>query len=82
MNVASDFDYTKPKSDTRIFFVHRKLSDGDLYFLDNRSDRAETVDATFRVTGRAPELWYAETGKSKPASYKIADGRTTVPLAI
>ena len=36
--------------------------DGDLYFVDNRSDRDETVDATFRVTGKAPELWYAETG--------------------
>ncbi len=48
--------------------------------MDNRNDRDETVDATFRVTGKAPELWYAETGKSEPASYKIADGRTTVPL--
>jgi hypothetical protein len=32
------------------------------------------------VTGKAPELWYAETGKAQPASYNIADGRTTVPL--
>ena len=38
------------------------------------------MDATFRVTGKAPELWHAETGKTEPASYKIADGRTTVPL--
>ena len=38
------------------------------------------VDATFRVTGKAPELWHAETGKSEPASYTIANGRTTVPL--
>ena len=38
------------------------------------------MDATFRVTGKAPELWHAETGKSEPVSYKIADGRTTVPL--
>ena len=48
--------------------------------MDNRNDRDETVDASFRVTGKAPELWHAETGKSEPASYKIADGRTTVPL--
>jgi hypothetical protein len=27
-----------------------------------------------------PELWHAETGKSEPASYTIANGRTTVPL--
>jgi hypothetical protein len=80
LSVAPDFDHTKPQSDTRILFVHRKLADADIYFLDNRNDRDETVDASFRVSGKAPELWYAETGQSKPASYSIADGRTTVPL--
>ena len=80
LKVAPDFDYSKPESDTRLLFVHRRLVDGDLYFVDNRNDRNETVDASFRVTGKAPELWHAETGISEPASYKIADGRTTVPL--
>ena len=32
--------------------------------------------------GKAPELWYAETGKTEPVSFKIADGRTTVPLKL
>jgi hypothetical protein len=80
LDATPDFDHSMPESDTRIAFVHRKLADGDIYFLDNRSDRDETVDATFRVTGKAPELWHAETGKSEPASYVIADGRTKVPL--
>jgi len=80
MQVAADFEYTKPESDTRLEFVHRKLGDGDLYFVDNRNDRGETVEATFRVTGKAPELWHAETGQSEPASYHIGEGRTTVPL--
>jgi (4-O-methyl)-D-glucuronate---lignin esterase len=80
LSVAPDFDYAKPQSDARILFVHRKLANADIYFLDNRNDRDETVDASFRVTGRAPELWYAETGKSVPSSYHVADGRTTVPL--
>src|SRR5512143_3698042 len=61
-------------------FVHRKLADGDLYWVNNRSARVEILDATFRVTGRAPELWHAETGTAEPASYRIADGRTLVPL--
>lgn len=80
LHVAPDFDYTKPNPDTQLLFVHRKLANGDLYFVDNRSDRAEQVDATFRVTGKMPELWHADTGKTEPASFKIADGRTTVPL--
>jgi len=80
MNVKPDFDYSKPEGDTRLEFVHRRLSDGDLYFVDNRGDNGHKVDATFRVTGKEPELWHAETGKSEPVSFKIADGRTTVPL--
>ncbi|MGA2076782.1 MAG: glycosyl hydrolase, partial [Terriglobia bacterium] len=80
MNLAPDFDHTKPESDTRLLFVHRKLADGDLYFVDNRNDRDETVDATFRVAGKAAELWHPDTGLTGPASFTIADGRTTVPL--
>jgi hypothetical protein len=80
LHVAPDFDYTKAESDTRIEFLHRKLPGGDVYFVDNRTDRNEVTDASFRVTGKAPELWYAETGATKPVSFQIADGRTTVPL--
>ena len=80
MNVQPDFSYQG--SENNLQFAHRRLSDGDLYFVDNRSDNPAQVEASFRVTGRAPQLWYAETGKSEPASYSIADGRTTVPLKL
>jgi hypothetical protein len=80
MNVAPDFDYSKPDNGQQIYFAHRKLADADLYFLDNRGDKDSTVEASFRVTGKAPELWYSETGTTAPSSFKIADGRTTVPL--
>jgi len=80
LHVQPDFDYTKPESDTQLLFVHRKLDDGDLYFVDNRNNRDEKVEASFRVTGKAPELWHADTGAIEPVSYEIADGRTRVPL--
>jgi alpha-L-rhamnosidase len=80
LNLPPDFDYSKPQAGTRVEFVHRKLENSDLYFVDNRSEHEATLEATFRVTGKAPELWRAETGISEPVSYKIADGRTTVPL--
>jgi hypothetical protein len=39
------------------------------------------VRVTFRVTGRAPELWNAVTGERRlAAAYTAQDGRTTVPL--
>jgi len=80
LGVARDFEYTKPEPDANLMFVHRKLANGDLYFVDNRNDRAEDVNATFRVDGKAPELWDAASGQTRPAAYSIADGRTTVPL--
>jgi len=80
LRVQPDFDYSKPESDTRLLFVHRKLPDGDVYFVDNRNNRDETVKAEFRVTGKTPELWHAETGLTEPVSYTVADGRTSVPL--
>ncbi len=82
MGVAPDFDYTKPSPDTNLQFLHRKLSDGDIYFVDNRTDQDAQVDATFRVAGKVPQLWYADTGKIEPVSYTITDGRTTVPLQL
>ena len=80
MNVAQDFEYTKSENDTRLEFVHRKLPDADLYFIDNRGDQPQQVQATFRIAGREAELWHAETGHAEPASFNIASGRTTVPL--
>jgi hypothetical protein len=80
LKVAPDFDYTKTESDARIQFLHRRLPESDIYFVDNRKDRDETVEASFRIIGKAPELWHAETGESEPVSFRISDGRTIVPL--
>ncbi len=81
LGVARDWEYTKPEPDTTLMFVHRKLDDGDVYFVDNRMDRAENVNAIFRVEGKEAELWDPTTGAAQPASYSTTmDGRTTVPL--
>ncbi len=82
MRVAPDFDYTGAGSNPKVLFAHRKLADGEIYFLDNRSDQGTSIDASFRVTGFAPELWRAETGKAAPATYTMTDSRTTVPLQL
>ena len=80
LGVPKDFEYNKPEADTTLMFLHRKLSYGEIYFVDNRQDRAENLEVTFRVDGKAPELWDAATGEKQAASYRIASGRTTVPL--
>jgi hypothetical protein len=80
IQVAPDFEYTKPQTDSELLFVHRKLNDADLYFLDNRQDRNEDLEATFRISGREAEIWHADTGLIEPATFRSADNRTTVPL--
>jgi alpha-L-rhamnosidase/Glycosyl hydrolases family 2, sugar binding domain len=80
LRVAADLEYAKPQEDTELAFVHRKLADGEAYWVSHRNARTEDVEVTFRVQGKAPELWHPDTGAVEPASYRIADGRTTVPL--
>jgi hypothetical protein len=82
LKIDPDFEYVKPQPDTMLMFVHRKLSNGEIYWVDNRHDRDENVEATFRVTGKAPELWHADTGLIEPASYKVVNGRTVLPLRL
>lgn len=80
LNIKPDFDYSREDMSSTVEFVHRKLTDGEIYFIDNRGDHDQAINAIFRVAGKQPELWRAETGTAEPVSYKIADGRTTVPL--
>lgn len=77
--VTSDFRHNGG-ADVRVEFVHRRLADGDSYFLVNRNNVPANVEARFRVTGKAPELWDAESGKSEQLSYRIEGGETVVPL--
>jgi hypothetical protein len=63
-------------------FIHRRLMDGEAYFLSNRIDRAETLTGSFRVSGRVPELWDPATGLTHPASYHIEGSRTEVTLPL
>lgn len=82
IGVAPDFRFTGGQDGAAIPFLHRKLADGDSYFLVNQKDRTETIEAHFRVTGKAPELWDAQTGKARPVSYRIENGETVVPLVL
>jgi hypothetical protein len=63
-------------------FVHRKLADGDSYFVVNPQATATTIEAHLRVTGKVPELWHADTGAIEPVSYRIANGETVVTLPL
>lgn len=80
--IVPDFAFDKPQPDSEILFVHRRLADGDIYFVDNRKNRPESIEARFRVKGKLPELWHADTGAHEAVSYRIENGTTVVPLQL
>ncbi|MDR1743414.1 MAG: hypothetical protein LBR48_06280, partial [Dysgonamonadaceae bacterium] len=62
-------------------YIHRNIDGADVYFVCTPTLRGCDVECTFRVAGRAPELWRPESGKIETAAvYSEKDGLTTVPL--
>ena len=77
-----DFSYVKNYEDASVKFYHRRADGTDIYFVNNRTDQAATINAEFRVTGKTAEIWSADRGTVRPASFRIHDGVTTVPLSL
>jgi hypothetical protein len=82
LKTPADFEYSKPQADTTLLFVHRSLPPAEIYWVDHRNNRAETVEASFRVSGMVPELWHADTGVREPVTYRTEGLRTVVPLQL
>ena len=62
-------------------FVHRTTPAAEIYWINNTDTTgSKTVDLTFRVKDRKPEVWHPETGKREAVSYSIRGDVTTVTL--
>ncbi len=62
-------------------YIHRATATADIYFVSSRSGHSEDFRCSFRVAGRAPELWDPVTGSHSFApAYEQKDDRTTMPL--
>ena len=82
LGLVRDFEVVKGAADAKLMFVHRKLADGEVYFVSNRQARAEPVSVAFRVTGHRPVLWRADTGAVEDVAYRTEAGRTMVDLKL
>lgn len=83
LGAQPDFTYSSARNDAAVHYLHRQLPDADVYFVSNRHRRVEELVCSFRVEGRQPELWDAETGRlSTPAVFVQEDGRTRLPLRL
>ncbi|GAA0540675.1 glycosyl hydrolase [Chitinophaga japonensis] len=78
--VQPDFVYDSP--DAFIDFIHRRDGDTDIYFVANRNNRPEKVEAVFRVRNKQPELWDPVSGEKRLlAAGAAANGGTAVSLS-
>jgi hypothetical protein len=77
---SSQISVMPSQSQMRNFYVHRKMPDRDMYWVDNRSNLVEELETDFRIADRIPEIWNPETGHIAPISYDISDGRTSIHL--
>jgi hypothetical protein len=60
-------------------FIHRRLSDADIYFVANTDNRPHTFTATFRSEHRGAEWWDPFTGKTAGAGRGPALAMTLAP---
>jgi hypothetical protein len=83
LRVAPDFEFAPHNFGTKLIDIHRRIGDADVYFVSNQNYRQTTAECTFRVTGRMPELWHADTGNIEPApAYVERGGRTSIRLSL
>lgn len=74
---APDFQASQPD----VMFIHRRDGQADIYFVSNQQKTGRTVDCTFRVTGKVPELWHPDTGRTETvALYRAGNGCTALPI--
>ena len=80
-----DFEFLSTLNSQRstgLDYIHRQTADADIYFVASRTNQSVHGTATFRVSGKVPELWNPVTGDRHVASgYKQLEGRTQMPLA-
>ncbi len=64
-----------------IGYIHRQVDGADLYFVANSRQASADVECSFRVSGKVPELWHPDTGKTERAPvYTEREGRTYLTL--
>jgi len=57
-----DFEYITENTPDSLDFIHREIGETDSYFVSNLESHPVNATCNFRVTGKTPELWDAETG--------------------
>jgi hypothetical protein len=80
LRIPPDFEYTS-LGGAKLVYIHRRVANAEVYFVSNQQYRNVKVDMRFRVRGKLPELWHADTGMIEPAPvWRSEGGRTVVSM--
>ncbi|RZK45182.1 MAG: glycoside hydrolase family 2 [Hymenobacter sp.] len=89
MQLQEALDLIKVIPDAKIaennttLFIHRKLDNSSIYFISNQEDKTVNIAPQFRISGKRPELWDAESGSVRELpSYTQNGDVTNVPLKL
>jgi len=81
LNLLPDFSFAADGG-ASLLSIHRRDGDADIYFVSNQRDQFDSLECSFRVTGKVPELWHPDTGRMEQAPvWREEGGRTIVPIA-
>lgn len=81
LNVLPDFTFTGIDQ-ANVQYFHRRINEGDLYFVSNQTQRYVNIEGTFRAIG-IPERWHPETAAIENIIlYKQEKDRTIIPLLL
>jgi len=61
-------------------YLHRTLSDSEVYWINKPSREDADVTLSFRVSGLKPTLWHPDNGTVEEVSYVVRNGRTEVSM--
>jgi hypothetical protein len=68
-------------NDLELDWIHRQTDRMDIYFVANLSEASGRVEAAFRVSDKAPELWDPVSGDMRNLpEFHVEESRTVVPL--
>lgn len=81
--VGPDFDVQDGDGED-LAFIHRRSGSTDIYFVASHRKQRRQVRCRFRVTGKLPELFDAQTGLISTAAqwHRNDDGTTTVEVQL
>ncbi len=78
IHVPPDVTCVTERPGGQVVWLHRETRAREIYFVANRQRRQEHAACSFRIAGRAPELWRATDGSTTGAAVFADSGERTV----